>query len=112
MFTVMVQLDVRPDRLEQFVEGIHLNARASLRDEPGCIRFDVHADVENPLHFYFYEIYTDSDAFYVGHRSAPHYAAWQLVEAECVVPGTKFNNFGIPQFPGDIPERPATVEEA
>ena len=34
-FTVLVTLDVRPDRIDEFLAAITTNAKASLRDEPG-----------------------------------------------------------------------------
>jgi hypothetical protein len=43
-FTVIITVDVRPDRIDEFVAGITTNAIASLRDEPGCLAFDVHRD--------------------------------------------------------------------
>lgn len=106
MYTVWVQLDVQPDRLDEFATAIHTNARASLNDEAGCVRFDVQRDTTNPHRFYFYEIYVDQDAFEVAHRSAPHYAAWREAEARCIVPGSKSMLLSTPLFPDDIPERP------
>jgi (4S)-4-hydroxy-5-phosphonooxypentane-2,3-dione isomerase len=99
MFTVIVNLTARADRLDEFVAGILTNARASLRDEPGCLRFDVHQQVEEPTRFVLHEIYADGDAFYRAHRSAPHYAAWQEVVARCVVPGSQVNTFCRPLDP-------------
>ena len=43
-FTVIITVDVRPDRIDEFVAGITTNAIASLRDEPGGLAFDVHRD--------------------------------------------------------------------
>jgi autoinducer 2-degrading protein len=106
MFTVIVTLDVHEDRIEEFLAGIRTNAHATVRDEPGCIRFDVHRSEDQPNRFHFYEIYVDRDAFEVDHRSAPHYAAWREVVARCVVPGSHVNQFAAPAFPDDIPERP------
>lgn len=106
MYTVWVQLDVQPDRIDEFTAAIHTNALASLNDEPGCIRFDVQRDTSDPRRFYFYEIYIDQDAFEVAHHSAPHYAAWRETEARCVVPGSKSMLRSAPLFPDDIPERP------
>jgi (4S)-4-hydroxy-5-phosphonooxypentane-2,3-dione isomerase len=106
MFTVLVKLTVRPDHIEEFLEGIHVNARASLRDEPGCLRFDVHRSTDDPHHFVLYEIYTDEEAFRVAHRQAPHYAAWRDVASRCVAPGGHVNTFAAPVFPDDIPENP------
>ena len=106
MLTVLVNLTVRPERVEEFLDGIRTNARASLRDEPGCLRFDVHRDAEDPHRFVLYEIYASADAFYVEHRHAPHYAAWREVAARCVEPGGHVNTFAVPAFPADLPEVP------
>jgi autoinducer 2-degrading protein len=104
MFTVMVELHAHAERIEEFLVGIRANAHASLRDEPGCIRFDVQRSIEDPTRFHLYEIYVDRDAFEVAHRSAPHYADWQEVVRRCVVPGTRHNTYASPVFPQDIPE--------
>lgn len=104
MFTVFVRLEVHPEALAEFTTGIRDNATASLLDEPGCIRFDVHQDADIPTRFYFYEIYSSRDAFEVEHKRAPHYAQWRQVVQRCVVPGTQHNTYGRPLFPDDIPE--------
>jgi autoinducer 2-degrading protein len=101
MFTVVVALAARPERLAEFVAGIQANAHASLRDEPGCLRFDVHQQVADPTRFLLHEIYADEDAFHRAHRSAPHYAAWQQVAARCVVPGSHVNTFCRPLGPDE-----------
>jgi len=106
MFTVVVELTVKPGLIEEFLEGVHTNARASLRDEPGCLRFDVHRSVEEPNRFLLYEIYVDQRAFYGAHRAAPHYDDWRQVAARCVVDGEHANTFATPAFPADIPENP------
>ncbi|GAA1002402.1 antibiotic biosynthesis monooxygenase [Acrocarpospora pleiomorpha] len=83
MFVVIVNLQVRPDRLDAFLDGIQANARAS-RQEPGCLRFDVLRSDEDPHRFLLYEIYRDEAAFYTEHRSTPHYAGWRRVAEACV----------------------------
>jgi autoinducer 2-degrading protein len=104
MFVVVVNLTVRPERVEEFLEGIRVNARASLRDEPGCLRFDVLRRADDPHRFVLYEIYTDQEAFTVAHRSASHYAAWRAVADRCVEPGGHVNTFAVPVWPDDLPE--------
>lgn len=104
MLTVIVTLEVRPERIEEFMRGIHANARASLRDEPGCLRFDVHRSSEDAHRFILYEIYADEAAFHEAHRAAPHYAKWREIAARCVHPGGHLNTFATPAFPSDIPE--------
>lgn len=101
-YTVMVTVDVRPDRIDEFLAGITTNAIASLRDEPGCLAFDVHRDLHTATRFYFYEIYTDENAFTGAHRCAPHYAAWQEVARECLVEDGHHNTFALPIHLGSI----------
>lgn len=112
MYTVFVRLEVRRDKLNEFIAGIQKNARASLSDEPGCIRFDVHRDANNPHTFYFYEIYLDREAFEIHHRNAPHYAEWRKVVQTCVVPDSQANLYAKPMFPGDVPEYTRHDEQA
>ncbi|SDO08597.1 Quinol monooxygenase YgiN [Klenkia soli] len=96
MFTVLVDLTIHPEHMDEFITGIRANARASLRDEAGCLRFDVHRRRDEPFRFFLHEVYLDEHAFYTEHRAAPHYAAWQRVAQRCVVPGTHHNTFGEP----------------
>jgi (4S)-4-hydroxy-5-phosphonooxypentane-2,3-dione isomerase len=88
VFTLFVTVDVRPEKIGEFTEAITANATSSLRDEPGCLVFDVHRDIETPTRFYFYEIYTDEEAFTTGHRGAPHYAQWQAIAKDVLVEGS------------------------
>ena len=76
MYTLIVSMQVRPDKREQFLAAIAENAEASVRDEPGCLRFDVVEDAQQPNRFYFYEIYRDAAAF-AAHKAAPHFAEWR-----------------------------------
>ena len=104
MYTVIVNLQVKPDMVEAFVEAIGENSRASRRDEPGCLRFDVHRDNDDPNHFVLYELYADERAFTEAHRSAPHYEKWRAAAAELLEPGGQVNTFATPVFPADLPE--------
>lgn len=96
MYTLFVTLDVHADKVDVFVDAISVNAAASLRDEPGCLIFDVHQDVETDTRFYLYEVYADEDAFRIAHRGAPHYADWQKAAKVCVVQGSHTNTFARP----------------
>jgi (4S)-4-hydroxy-5-phosphonooxypentane-2,3-dione isomerase len=102
MYTLLVTLDVHPHKLDDFIEAITANAAASLRDEAGCLAFDVHQDIETPTRFYLYEIYVDEDAFRIDHRSAPHYARWQEAAKACVIDGSHKNMFARPVRLGGI----------
>ena len=84
MFSLMVQLEVRPEDRDEFLSAITTNAEASVRNEPGCHRFDVTA-VEGDRHrFLLYELYDDAEAF-EAHKRAPHFAAWRQVADRVLV---------------------------
>ena len=103
MLTVIVRFTVLPGKMDEFLAGIRINARSSLRDEPGCLRFDVHRSRDDENEVILYEIYDSQEAFEVGHRGSPHYSAWREVVARCVPEGGHVNLFGLPAFPEDLP---------
>ena len=92
MHTLFVSLQVRPENRDHFLTAIAENADTSVRDEPGCLRFDVMEDAHRANRFYFYEIYTDPAAFQA-HKAAPHFARWRQAAEQCVVPGSQINTF-------------------
>ena len=83
MFSLTVQLAVRPELREEFLAGIAANAEASVRDEPGCLRFDVCSVAADENRFVLYELYTDADAF-AAHKAAPHFAQWRALADRAV----------------------------
>jgi autoinducer 2-degrading protein len=83
MFALVVELRVKPEMLQRFLEAVAENSTASVRDEPGCSRFDVVQDNDDPHHFFFYEIYADEAAFQE-HRTTPHFADWRQAAAVCL----------------------------
>jgi autoinducer 2-degrading protein len=103
-YTVFVSLRVKPAMVEEFLEVMGENSRASRRDEPGCLRFDVHRDNDDPNHFLLYELYADERAFTEAHRSAPHFQKWRAAAAEVLEPGGQVNTYATPVFPADLPE--------
>jgi autoinducer 2-degrading protein len=78
MFSLVVQMAVRPGRREDFLAGMAANAEASVRDEPGCVRFDICSVDGDENRFLLYELYTDAEAF-AAHKAAPHFAQWRTV---------------------------------
>ena len=84
MFSLMVQMQVRPERREEFLAGMAANAEAAVRDEPGCLRFDVCSVDSDENRFVLYELYTNADAFAV-HKASPHFAQWRTVAEQVVV---------------------------
>ena len=78
MFSLLVQMQVRPGRRDEFLAAIAVNAAASVRDEPGCLRFDVCGVESDENRFLLYELYADAAAF-AAHKAAPHFAEWRAV---------------------------------
>ena len=84
MFSLVVQMEVRPGRREEFLAGMAANAEASVRDEPGCLRFDVSAVDGDENRFMLYELYRDADAF-AAHKTSLHFATWRTVAEQVLV---------------------------
>ena len=93
MFSLMVQMEVRPGERERFLTGMAANAEASVRDEPGCLRFDICSVAGDDNRFVLYELYTDAAAF-DAHKASPHFAAWRLIAEQVLVPGGQVNTPG------------------
>lgn len=87
-FSLWVELEVRQDKTEEFLEAIAEN-QAATESEPGCLFFDVVKLEREGNWFGFYEIYRDSHAFYIEHRNYPHYLAWRQAVERTVVPGSQ-----------------------
>ena len=47
------------------------NARGTVNDEPGCMRFDVIQDASDGNSIWLYEVYRDEEAFQA-HTQGPH----------------------------------------
>jgi len=83
-FVVLVEFAVRPGAGGRFKELVLENAAASVRDEPGCQRFDVLLDRgESPDRITLYEIYDDEAAF-EAHLKTPHFAIFKAAVADIV----------------------------
>ncbi len=83
MYALIVSLKIKPDQRERFLEAIEDDATCSVRDEPGCLRFNVLQDEADENRFYFFEVYRDKDAL-AAHQQTPHYARWMEARAEVV----------------------------
>lgn len=87
MFAILVQVEVRPDRLDAFAEAIAVNARTSVAAEPGCLRFEVFQDSENAVRWVFFEQYVSEDAW-LAHRESPHFLVYKAVADVALVSRT------------------------
>lgn len=76
MISIFVTIRIKPGFSAQFSEASLGDAQGSVRDEPGCFRFDILQNASDPNLFHLYEVYSNQDALNA-HRSAPHYAKWR-----------------------------------
>jgi (4S)-4-hydroxy-5-phosphonooxypentane-2,3-dione isomerase len=86
-FALVVSFTPKPGTRDAFLRLVRENARASVRDEPGCYRFDVLTS-DDADHVLLYEIYADARAF-DDHIATPHFkrfddASRDLVAAKTV----------------------------
>lgn len=80
---ILASFTVRSDGMARFLELIALNAAASVRDEPGCRRFDVTVPEDGSNDVLLYEIYNSSAAF-DAHMASPHFLAFRDASKELV----------------------------
>jgi quinol monooxygenase YgiN len=90
-FVIIVDFRLRGGAEKRFRRMVDDNARASVRDEPGCRRFDVVEPEGEPGRILLYEIYESETAF-DAHCRAAHFLAFDaesapLVEAKHVIRG-------------------------
>lgn len=97
MITLSVDLRVRPGHVERFLTAVEENAKRSFEDEPGCLYFDVSRNVEDPLHYFLFEVYVDEDAL-EAHRAAPHFEKWDKAAELHLEPGGRNRVIGIRFF--------------
>ncbi len=72
MIVLHVTVQVKPEHASDYLEAARHDAEHSEKDEPGCLRFDVAQDRDDPNRFYLYEIYRDEAAM-DAHRLTPHF---------------------------------------
>jgi len=84
MFVVLVKVQVKPELLGEFRSAILTNAELSVQRDPGCVRFDVLQQEDDPTRWYFYEVYEREQAW-VDHRASAHFLAFKEVGDRAIV---------------------------
>ncbi len=77
-FALVVNIRIRPDKVEAFMPCLKENASAA-RKEPGCKQFDVLVDPQDKTKLMLYEVYNDEKAF-EAHQQTAHFKKY-LAEA-------------------------------
>jgi autoinducer 2-degrading protein len=81
MICMLVEVHIKPSAIDEFLALIKYDAEISVREEPGCLRFDVLRDSDDPFKFFFYEVYRD-EAARLAHRETPQFAMWMTFAAK------------------------------
>jgi quinol monooxygenase YgiN len=74
MYTVIAAWRARPESVDTVRDLLSANARAS-QQEPGCLTFHAHQDLEDPARFMLYEVYRSS-ADFLAHRESEHFRTY------------------------------------
>ena len=84
MHIVLVLVTVKPEMLAEFEASLLHNARESVRKDPGCLRFDVSQQQDDPARWVLYEVYDGPEA-HARHRQSAHFLAYDAVASRAVI---------------------------
>ena len=84
MFILLVKVQVKAELLDEFKSAILKNAELSVQRDPGCLRFDVLQQADDPTRWVLYEVY-DKEQAWVDHRNAAHFLAFMEVGNRAIV---------------------------
>jgi len=76
MVVLAVTWVANPGHEEEVAETFR-KLQAASRQEPGCLMYIVHRQVDNPARIFIYEQYRDSAAL-EAHRSSPHFQEYAV----------------------------------
>ena len=77
MYVILGTIKVRVEHLAEFLVHVRTHATASAR-EPGCVRYDVLQDVDDPQTICLYEVFRSEEALDVHHQQ-DYYKAWMTM---------------------------------
>ena len=83
MKIVIVYMEAKPEKAEEFARVSALNGEGSVKEE-GNIRFDVLRNREDPNKFVLYEIWESEEAL-ARHKTTQHYLNWAAANETCLV---------------------------
>jgi len=86
LYVIHAPLLIEDDRVQDFIDAVSLDGVGSVNEEPGCLRFDVFQNRENPGELYLYEVYVNKEAFEY-HTRTPHFERWFETVTDWYAPG-------------------------
>lgn len=92
MFIYLVEIEVKPENLEEFKAATLENAQKTTQ-EPNNVRFDVLQRGDDPCKFMLYEVYVDESGL-EEHRLTEHYRRWKDAVASWMAAPRKATKYG------------------
>ena len=77
MYVIVGRHKILPEHLAEYIENVKLHARNS-NAEPGCVRYEVLQDEDDPTLFNLFEVFDDEAAFHA-HQAAERYSWWMEI---------------------------------
>ena len=77
MYVILGTIKVKAEHLATFLVHVRVHAEASGR-EPGCVRYDVLQDVDDPQTICLYEVFRSEQALHAHHQQ-DYYKAWMAM---------------------------------
>ena len=72
MYVILSPFQIKREHRDEFIASIIEDAKSSVENETGCLRFDVIQDANHMDRVWLYEVYKDETAFNE-HKSSPHF---------------------------------------
>jgi autoinducer 2-degrading protein len=77
LYALFVKVNLKPEFVEAYLAAVvAFDAKGSIENEAGCVRFDVIRDEGDPSRVYLYEVYADKAAF-EAHGKTAHIAQFR-----------------------------------
>ena len=80
MFAAYFTVSVKPNDIEKFLEACLENAKASVRDEPDCYRFEMLRDKNDQNRICFIEVFKNEQAMEAHYETRHFSKLWQTTE--------------------------------
>ena len=74
MYTVIGFNKILPEHIDDYITNMRVCAEATNK-EPGCIRYEVLQDVDDPSIMLLVQVFEDESAYQV-HQDAEHHRVW------------------------------------
>jgi autoinducer 2-degrading protein len=80
VYAILGIIKVKPEHLKEFVDEVRIHAAHSVK-EPGCLRYDVLQDTQDPHTICLYEVFR-SEADLAVHRTYDYYKRWMAMSRD------------------------------